>query len=201
MPRAKYLKIILCIPLLCACTKGQGISLHQYKQEKPTRENFKLCHGYSCTHRTDISISDENWKRITSLFANPAANAKAERQNIAHAMALIEKTIIDISGMIPDRAEAKNFETDKDQMDCLDETINTSRYLSFLEKENAFKFHKTSSPIHRGYFIDGLWPHNTATITEIQTGDIYAVDSYYAETGLKAHIIPKDIWLDDWSPE
>ncbi len=195
------IRILLLLPLICSCSKGQGISLHQYTSRQETPASFKLCHGFSCTYETDISIPNNKWNDIISNFSPSANNARQEKAQIAKAIAEIEIAVNKISGMNSDRAKAENFEQDQDQMDCLDETINTSRYLKFIEKEYVFKWHKTSNPIHRGYFIDGMWPHNSATITEIKTNKVYAVDTYYFDEGIPPPIIPKDIWLDNWKPQ
>lgn len=197
----KILKILCLLPLLLGCSKGQGISLHPYTDKTASPANFTICHGFSCTYQTDISIPDQNWKNITAVFDPAPKTAKDERDKIAQAIALIEETVTRISGMNPDRAKAENFEPDQDQMDCLDETINTSQYLKFIDKDVIFKWHRPSDPIHRGFFIDGMWPHNSATIQQIRTGGIYAIDSYYTDSGIKPPIVTKEIWLDNWKPD
>ncbi|MGH1377840.1 MAG: hypothetical protein ACRBB3_03375 [Alphaproteobacteria bacterium] len=194
-------KIILISLLLSGCSKGQGISLHPYKDRNATPQNFTLCHGFSCTYKTQVSIPEKEWEKIISLFTPYPKSARSELNTITQAIAMIEKEVTKASGMNPDRAKAENFEPDEDQMDCLDETINTSRYLRFLDKEISFKWYEPSEPIHRGYFIDGMWPHNSATLREKSTGHIYAVDTYYADNGIKPYIIPRDIWLDNWTPD
>lgn len=199
----KTRKFIFAITLLSlsACTRGQGINLYPYQQEKPTRNNFGLCHGFSCTHRTPAKIDDQTWREILKVFTPPAKTAQEEKNKIAQAVAEIETYIQRTTGLNKDRAEAENFESDQDQMDCIDETINTSRYLTFLEQDGAFKHHTVADPIHRGYFIDGKWPHNTAAIKEIETETVYTVDSYYFDNGIKPAIIEKYTWLSGWKPE
>jgi hypothetical protein len=68
-----------------------------------------------------------------------------------------------------------------------------------MEEAGLLKFHKLGNPIHRGYFING-WPHNTATIRELESNDQYAVDSYYRDNGVKPDIMPADVWLGGWRP-
>ncbi len=137
---------------------------------------------------------------MLDIFHPPAKNADEEKQKIALAIAKIETTINTITKMNPDRGKAENFESDEDQMDCIDETINTSLFLKFLEKDRAFKWHKVGEPIHRGYFIDAMWPHNSASIIENSSGEIFAVDSYWYDNGQPAQIIHMDIWMDSWDP-
>lgn len=201
MAKPNIFIIAFTLPLLCGCARGQGINLYSYWQEKPTRQNFDLCHGFSCTFRTPVSIEDATWENILLNFSPPAQSAKEERAQIATAIAQIEQYIQTATGMNKDLAQAENFESDEDQMDCIDETINTSRYLAFLEQDSVLKFHRRAKPIHRGYFIDGRWPHNTATIEEISTGRIFTMDSYYYDSGNPPAIVTKNEWLDGWKPE
>ncbi len=102
--------------------------------------------------------------------------------------------------MNPDLAKAENFESDQDQMDCIDETINTSLFLKFFERQDVLKWHEVGEPIHRGYFLDMKWPHNSATVIEKQSRDVYAVDSYWYDNGVPATIVHMDIWMTDWDP-
>ena len=85
-------------------------------------------------------------------------------------------------------------------MDCIDETVNTDLYLSFLQTAGVFKFHEKTGPLHRGYFVDGMWPHNTAAAVERDSGAVYAIDSYYHDNGVKIDAVEKDVWLDRWRP-
>ena len=126
--------------------------------------------------------------------------AADERLKIAHAIAQIEKQIIANTGMTPDRGEAHTFEADNGQMDCMDEAINTSQYLKFLEEAGVLKFNEASEPVHRGFFVDGMWPHNSGAVREKATGEIYVIDSYYFDAGHDAAVVPLRKWLDEWRP-
>ena len=101
----------------------------------------------------------------------------------------------------PDLGEAHSFEGDQAQMDCIDEAINTTHYLEFMEQAGLLKHHIAASPIHRGFFVDGQWPHNAAAVKEKNSGEIFAIDSYYFDSGKPAQSVPIDVWLDKWRPE
>lgn len=196
----KILSLCLITIALCSCSRGKGINLYPYKQHTLSPQNFELCHGFSCTYKTPVSISQTQWQEALNIFHPPATNAAEEKQKIVHAIAMIERTVNTITKMNPDLGKAENFESDEDQMDCIDETINTSLFLKFLEKENVIKWHKVGEPIHRGYFIDAMWPHNSATIIEKSSNQVFAVDSYWYNNGAPAQIIHMDIWMDSWDP-
>ncbi len=175
--------------------------MRAYTDYHETRQSFKLCHGYACTQRTPTGIEDTAWRDILSSFAKAAPTPEEERLRIAKAVGQIENHINQKTGMRLDRAEAVAFETDTHQMGCIDEAVNTSRYLRFLGEEGVFAFHKAYDPVHRGYFIDGMWPHNSGAVQENETSDIYVIDSYYQDSGHPADIVALDTWLDNWKPE
>lgn len=177
------------------------MNLYPYKDPSFTRENFAVCHGFNCYYRTAGAITDKQWKNIEKTFKPAAKTPEEERKQIAKAIGLMETYAGMSSGLDKDRAEAETFEEDRiTQMDCIDETVNTDLYLSFLSKANLLKHHRTRGPVHRGYFIDGAWPHNSAAITEVKTGTVYVIDSYFGSHGKPAHVVTLKEWADFWRP-
>lgn len=189
----------LCL-FLAACA-GQGISLIPYQDSGASPQHFRLCHGFSCSERTNVSLSDAQWNKVLSPFKKKAKNAEFERKQIADALSLMEKEVIADTGMKSDFGEARTFEGDQSQMDCVDEAINTSLYLKFLDQAGVLKFHKAAEPVHRGFFVDGQWPHNSGAVEEIATGEKYVIDSYYFDSGVPPAVVPLDVWLAEWRPE
>lgn len=195
----KYISSVFII-FVTGCASGQGMPMTKYHQQQATPQSFELCHGYSCTFHTPVGITEKDWQDVLRIFNSASSNAEIERQKITKSIAKIEKIVTETYDLIPDAAKAKTLRNGNYQMDCIDETINTDRYLRFLSDEDVFQFHKVIDPIHRGYFIDGMWPHNSAAIEEIKTGTVYAIDSYFHDNGVKVDAVPKAIWLDNWSP-
>ena len=177
------------------------MSLMPYQDKNAGPQDFALCHGFSCSYETRTGIAEKEWKKILRGFSPPAKNAAAERLKIAEAVRKIEAYVNKHSGLNPDKGKAVRFEKDEDQMDCVDETINTSQYLAFLDREGVFKFHVAADPVHRGYFVDGMWPHNSAAVRETESGAVFVIDSYYYDSGSKIAVVPLDEWLADWHPE
>jgi hypothetical protein len=66
--------------------------------------------------------------------------------------------------------------------------------LILLRDKGLLRLHVIRYPQHRG-FIQGLFPHNTAVIQEISSGDRYAVDSFYHASGERPEIVPLQQWL------
>lgn len=195
-------KMRLCLPfvllLLCACSSG--IDPYFYVRRDAGPQAFEICHGYGCTYRTSVGVGEAAWKQVQELFQKAPKDSEEERARIAQAIALMEVFSSQSSGLPKDAAEASSRPEDAGQMDCIDETVNTTQYLTFLEADGLLKFHSVGKPIHRGYFVDGKWPHNAATIVENNTGTSWVVDSFYEESGTHIHIVPPEIWLKNWSP-
>ena len=189
--------LLICL-FLAACGNG-GMNMYPYRDAAFTRDTFAVCHGFNCYYRTQGHITDKQWKNIEKLFKPAPKTAEEERVRIGKAIGLMETYAGLSSGLNKDRPEAETFEEDRiTQMDCIDETVNTDLYLSFLHKEKLLTFHKQHEPVHRGYFIDGAWPHNSAAVKEIETGTVWVVDSYYGGHGKPAYVISLPEWADFW---
>ena len=206
----KILLLFLCSFALVACTRGQGIYLQSYTPKGQTIENFTVCHRFGCNERTPLQISQEDWLPIQKILKGKPKSAEQERKDIARAISKMETVILSISGLPSDGPKAHTFENDRGQMDCLDETVNTSLALQFFENADLLDYHGVYDPIHRGFFIDGRWPHNSAAIYEKPETKkesrktpkkIFAVDSYYTGSGGEVYIVPLDEWLGGWQPE
>jgi hypothetical protein len=185
--------------LLSACG-NTGINLSAYRESSSTPDRFIQCHGQGCTTRSRTGFTSAEWKRVKAQMTPPAKNAEAERVKIAKTIAMMERLVGAHTGTQVDRAEAKAPKSDIFQMDCIDETANTAQYLKFLETAGLFTFHRVSDPVHRGFFINGMWPHNTASIQEKKSGVIYVVDAFYQDNGKPPAMIPKEIWVAGWRP-
>jgi len=183
-----------------ACGNG-GMNLYPYKDPAFSRANFAVCHGFNCYYRTEGWITDKQWAQIEKIFKPAPKSAEEERTRIVRAIGRMETYAGMSSGLDQDRPEAETFEEDRiTQMDCIDETVNTDLYLSFLFDAELIKHHRPHNPVHRGYFIDAAWPHNSAAIAEIETGTVYVIDSYFGKHGDDAHVIDLPAWAKFWRP-
>lgn len=189
--------------VLCAVLSGcaTGIPVKKYNDAPASPEAFMLCHGYSCTHKSPAGFTDSEWKNIQGIFRKtPAKTAEAERSKIGQAIAMMERYSGARTGTDDDDAEAVGIKRNNMQLDCIDETVNTTMYVGFLQKAGALKFHEVAEPTHRGYLIDGKWPHNTAVIRETASGELFVVDSFYRKNGEEPYIMPRALWLAGWKP-
>ena len=81
------------------------------------------------------------------------------------------------------------------QMDCIDEATNTTSLLLVAQRHGYLKYHDVRSPVARGFFLDGRYPHATAVVAEKKGGRTFAVDSWTHDNGVLPDVMPLDRWF------
>lgn len=165
----------------------------------PTPSAFSLCSDHDCESLTQLGLTTAQWNSIRSLFIPPAKTPELERKLVASAIAQFEKlagkmtgTDRDIGGTFPAMGK-------EGQLDCIDESINTTTYLRILSSAGLLKWHSIEDRASRGLFIF-QWPHSSAVIRDTRTNSLYAVDSWFHDNGHPPVIIRLDIWKRGWKP-
>ena len=189
------ISLIFFIFILSACGNIGGINLAKYNHENETIDEFVMCHGYNCTVQTYAWFTPKQWKSIKREFKKKSKTPEIERQKIANVIAKMEKYSSHLIGTEEDLAKAPIFKESDYELDCIDETVNTSKFLGFLIEAGLLKHHTLGRPAYRGIGSNLMYPHNTATIVENDTGVIYAVDSYVYENAKRPDIRLLDEWL------
>ncbi len=198
----KLLSMLLLAPLaLAGCGPSPTIGLLEDHVDTSTRGNFVVCAHYRCTARYNVAMTDAEWAQVRAVFDPPAADAAAERQRIALAIGQIERIVGPKTSTVRDRPGATIITTRTiGQMDCIDESHNTSVYLHLMARDGLLKFHTVGQPIIRGHVID-RWFHNTATATDTATGMQWVIDSWFGANGEPADVVTAEAWLAGWEPE
>ncbi len=200
----KYLPLIFMTLCVSSCSTGQGMILRPFeeffKQDTITPHNFQLCHAHNCSQKTQVSLRPLQWRSIQGIFAQKPETAEEERALIAQAIAHIELSVDRVTRLHPDEAGSTALDIDESQMDSVDEARNTSLYLQFLQDDNLLHFHERIDPLHRARVLKIVLPHNSAAIKDIETGQVYAVDSYFTDSGDTVSIVPVQEWVKNWRP-
>lgn len=126
-------------------------------------------------------------------------SAPAERVAIGNAIGRLERIVGpkthtdgDIGGTFR--------KTGEDQMDCVDESTNTTIYLVMMQNDRLLKFHRVQQPIYRTPMTTmgtgKYWPHFTAVVTDNTTHIAWAVDSWARDNGFPAEVLPLRDWID-----
>ncbi len=172
--------------------------------DTPSPDRFSVCYEHSCSQVRHLALDPAQWDRVRSGFSPPAASAEEERARIAKVIAYLEITIGQQIGTLNDVGGSfEGFVATGNQLDCIDESTNSTTYLTMMEADGLLKFHQVAPKATRarsGFSIIG-WPHSTAVITENATGEKWAVDSWFRDNGNPPDVVPLTLWKTGWSPE
>lgn len=182
--------------------QGAITDITRIYQQVPVLNSFDVCMGGGCAEIKHVSLNYEEWKRITTIFLNAEIllDAKQERQLIAAAIGELENIVGAKTGTTTDRAGTFGNSNFPGQLDCNDEAINSTTYMRLMRNGGLIKQHEIEDMRTRNFFFSG-WPHSTAVIHEIATGERFAVDSWFYDNGLPATIVPFTVWKSGYIPE
>ena len=197
--RNKCSQIALIASFLCVASMNYAdVYVREDIITTPLPENFNICHGGTCEYIAHVKLTEVQWQSIKRIF-NHNESAKQERNNIKLAIAKMELIVGSLTNTYNDKAENITDEESNHYMDCIDESINTSLYLTMMKEDKLIRFHHIEDRENRGYFFNG-WPHTTAVVKEIHTEERYAVDSWFLDNGKQPYVIPIKEWKEGWRP-
>ena len=199
----KWITMGACVAL-ASCVGAQDY-VDAYAPITPSVANLSVCHGYGCQFRSQVRIEPDMRTEIAKLYYPAPKNAAEERTRLARAIALFEIRIGAALGTSRDRYAATTFNKNNDpgQLDCIDETVNTTSYMRLLANLGLMRFHVIGTAAQRGSvsgFAYNDFITNTAVIAEINSGAEYAVDSYFYANGREPKIMKLADWRNNWRP-
>ncbi len=200
----KLFPILLSFFLLTSCAQTE-LSPQTYLAHKglgvQTQTAFQQCHGYGCKFIKTVSLTSGEWERLEALFQPAPETPEAERALLSRAIGLFEELVGPKTNTAHDIAGTFRKLGDT-QLDCVDESTNTTVYLSVMKQRGLIHFHDIAPPMMRLPLINaGHWPHQTAVLRETKTSAPYAVDSWFRNNGAPADIVPLKQWKDGWKPK
>ena len=167
--------------------------------DTPSLAAFSVCFNHTCHSIETLSISAQEWSRVTSPLEIPGETAEEERAAIAQAIAIMEEIVGQQTGTYRDLGKNLRGFGKTGQMDCIDESTNTTTYLYMLEKAGYLKRHKLLDRSTRFGIFAGM-PHTTAVIEDINTHTRYAVDSWFLDNGMPPAVVKLSSWKKGWDP-
>ncbi len=190
--------------LMSGCANELYDSLHYYMKEKrlppPTVQSFPHCEGYGCPTIKHVELNKQDWKKIDKAFGAKAKTPLEERHKIARTIGEFERVVGPITGTDVDQ-RGTFIKMGEGQLDCVDESTNTTIYLMLLREKGLLKFHDIEQPQVRWPIISGRgWMHQTAVITETESRKQYAVDSWFEDNGENPWIVSLEDWRNGWHP-
>jgi hypothetical protein len=203
--KKRFLLFAVVLLTVAGCANELHSSLHYYMQDKklPTPESrlFPHCQGYGCPLYKNVALNQHDWKIIEKAYGAKAKTAAEEREKAARAVGAFERVVGPLTGTDVD-IEGTFLKTGKGQLDCVDESTNTTIYLMLLKQRGLLRFHEIEQPQVRWPILSGRgWMHQTAVLTEKATGVQYAIDSWFEDNGKPAWVVPLDAWRDGWHPD
>jgi hypothetical protein len=152
---------------------------------------FVQCYDFGCKTTQELHFEPADWAEIRAIFDHGIVDSASERQAIRRAVALMEYISGELSGTHLDKGGNYSGYDLPRQMDCIDESTNTFQYLLALQQLDLLKWHRVHEKQRRIVWFATHW---TASISEIDSDQVYAVDSWYRDNGEMPYIQP----LDDW---
>lgn len=192
-----------CITTLTACTTSSQppeAYLRLHGTAPTSTQHFTICNLFDCEETIVVTLSNKDWMLIDNTFSPRTDDSIEERKRIARAVAQFEKTVAVKAETGDDQAGQQGMYRGSRQLDCIAETINTTSYLILLQERGLMQWHAPRYPQHRG-FMHGHFPHNTAVIEDLRTGERYAVDAYFHANGVPPEIVPVSEWVSGFVPE
>ncbi len=165
----------------------------------PTPSRYSVCFDHSCASVVTDSMSDTEWREVTAPLREPASSAAQERTAIARSMALFETIVGRHTGTSQDRGRNIAGFGQPGQLDCIDESTNTTTYLRLLEGDALLRFHRVAERATRFGLFVGM-PHSTAVIEDLGSSSHYVVDSWFRDNGQLPHIVRLEDWRSGRDP-
>lgn len=188
----------LAIALLSGCAAPRDYPHPDFITE-PTPAHYSVCHSYTCASVASVKLPPAQWDSVRALFVPPPVSAEQERARIAEAVALLETHTGRQAGTAQDRGGNWEGIGQAGQMDCVDESVNTTTSLRLLEGDGLLRWHEVAPRATRGLDILA-WPHSTAVIVERRNSAAFAVDSWFHDNGAAPEILPLAEWRKGWKP-
>ena len=195
--------LLLVAQNLAANNAYQRVSWDFDLPERISPASFSVCSQHNCQTRTRAALEPEQWEQIVALFAPPADSAAAEREQIARAIGRMEQLVANFANTHHDKAgDFNGFTQPGSQLDCVDESINTTTYLTLFEQEGLLRWHRVVSRASLGYLFLVGGPHFCAVVESTRCKpELCVIDSWFRDNGVDAEVLRLTTWQQCWSPE
>ena len=192
------MNVTLAFGLLVLCSLSRAdVFVRDDINTDPVPSQMTVCHGNGCLNLGYVTLTPDQWQEVRQVFHPLAHSAEEERVRLRGAIALMEKIVGTATGTSRDKGGT--FNGGEGQMDCIDESINTTLYLTMFQKYGLMREHGVDDRATRGWFIGG-WPHTTAVLLEKRSNLLWAVDSWFLDNGEPPFILPLETWKSGWEP-
>jgi hypothetical protein len=202
----------LCLPsvivaiFFSACSH-QGLGgidqhYHAFGARPPENNTISVCSAYGCRVQTKFKFTGTDVTSLQKLMrgAKKTAAAIEEREAIGLTLAWMEKRVGDVVGTAADRpGDDLAGAGDPTQMDCVDVATNLTSYLLVLQSNGLLKHHAVGDVFIKEDITRGFsgWTHYAAVISDVRSGQRYAVDGWKLASGIAPEIVEVEKWYID----
>ena len=156
-------------------------------------DHIPVCMNLSCRDKQIISISREEWDSIANWLRQPVSDAEGERLNIKKAIGWME---VIVGRHTPTHRDVGGDLADLDvefpgQLDCIDESLNTTTYLTLFEQNDLLKYHKVVDRAYRRAILDQHW---AGQIEVLDSGERWVIDSWFQNNGYLPYVQKNEEW-------
>lgn len=156
-------------------------------------QRIPVCYNFGCTVQQVVRITPEEWNEVANWFTPQAENAAQERKQIQHAVGWLEVVAGRYTPIHRDKGQNKISDTFEGQMDCIDESTNTTVFLHLLQNYGLLRFHRVVDRAYRRTLWDQHW---AGQIEELDSGHRWVVDSWFQDFGVLPYIQEAVQWKD-----
>ncbi len=154
-------------------------------------DTLMLCYGYGCKQAVPVTLTRLDWAVLRAAFPEPR-NAAEERDAIAQSVAWFEQLAGQVTPIHRDRGGNPLTARQPGQLDCIDESLNTTALLILLDQQGLLRWHRVLERAYRAPWV--LDQHWSAQIEEVGTGQRFVVDSWPQDNGQPALIQTYEDW-------
>jgi len=157
-------------------------------------ENLPICYDFGCKTQVKINITEPEWQSVAGWFHPRATTAEAERRQIRQAIGWMEAVVGRHTPTHRDKAlNLEHGGKSPGQMDCIDESLNVTQYLSLFESRGLLRWHRVVERAYRRALFDDHW---ASQIESLENRARYVVDGWFQDNGYLPLIEPTEIWRD-----
>lgn len=160
-------------------------------------DEVSICYNYGCAVSAKVEL-DANVLHVVGRLLLRAGDEEKEREAIALAIGLFEVFAGQQTPTWADKGRNVDDDGVEGRMDCIDESANASSYLRLLEGRGWLKYHRVLDPLKRAPLM--VNDHWAARIAEKNTGQEFAVDSWFFDNGQPAFVVPLEEWRNGAEP-
>lgn len=159
---------------------------------------FPVCYDFTCKTEEVVTLSPSHWQSVLDLFDDPVATPHEERLIIQRAIGRMEQ----LAGFhTPTHRDLARNYTGEDnrlaelpgQMDCVDESINTTTYLELFEERGLLTHHRVVERAYRRALLNQHW---AGQVEEFESGRRYVIDSWFFDNGEVPYVLTSEEWND-----